>query len=110
MVNWRDRDTRPWLTCLKPQHLVEGVVYMTPFSTVAIAVVNWLEDPDTHCDIIHSHEWGGVFTYATLHTRLRLNRPGTRYAVQLHGGHMWSFPGKCALRAITAVELGNMWM
>ena len=47
--------------CLEPSHFQPEVVETYPYEQLSHAVLRWLkEDPD-RCDIIHGHEWGGIF-------------------------------------------------
>lgn len=47
--------------CLEPAHFIPDIVETYPYEQLSHAVLNWFrEDPD-RCDVIHGHEWGGVF-------------------------------------------------
>lgn len=46
------------------------------------------------CDVIHVHEWGGVFADLVTLNHFRQLQPGLRVAVEPHGGHVWSQLGE----------------
>ena len=56
-----------------------------------LAVVSWLDRHVGQCDIVHGHEWGGVFAYLAILLQLDPQRfPGLHLMLGTHGGHMWS--------------------
>ncbi|KAK9809161.1 hypothetical protein WJX72_010415 [[Myrmecia] bisecta] len=80
-------------TCLQKRHFLPQVVETYPYEQLSYAVLAWVREHEHQCDIIHAHEWGGVFdplaTWAAHHQL----RPGLRLAVEPHGGHQWSTQG-----------------
>lgn len=46
------------------------------------------------CDIIHTHEWGGMASSLVIMNHLRQIHPGLRVVVEPHGGHVWSQLGE----------------
>lgn len=46
------------------------------------------------CDIVHAHEWGGVFADLVTLNHFRGLQPGLRIAIEPHGGHVWSQLGE----------------
>ena len=57
----------------------------------ALAVLRWLDRNPGRCDILHGHEWGGVFAYLALVLQLDPDRYlGLHLMLGTHGGHMWS--------------------
>ena len=46
------------------------------------------------CQIVHAHEWGGVFADLVTLNHFRQVQPGLRIAVEPHGGHVWSQLGE----------------
>ena len=60
--------------CLEPEHFKPDIVETYPYEQLSHAIVKWLkEDPD-RCDVIHGHEWGGVFIDVIMATYLRQAR------------------------------------
>lgn len=51
-------------------------------------------DASRRCDIVHAHEWGGVFADVVTMNHFRQLRQGLRIAVEPHGGHVWSQLGE----------------
>lgn len=90
------------MTCLQNHHFKETVlVGNNRLAAVSLAVIQWLQHEGSHCDVVHAHEWGGLFQHASLYTRLRLSRPGLRLIIEPHGGHVWAMQGRAAyLRAV----------
>ena len=46
------------------------------------------------CDIVHAHEWGGVFADIVTMNHFRQLQLGLRVAIEPHGGHVWSQLGE----------------
>lgn len=46
------------------------------------------------CDVIHAHEWGGVFADVVTMNHFRQLQLGLRIAIEPHGGHVWSQLGE----------------
>ena len=78
--------------CLEERHLLPNVVANTPYEDIGIAVVRWLHDTGQHCDVVHTHEWGGEMHQLAAHVNFR-HKPGVRLIVEAHGGHHWSTQG-----------------
>jgi len=49
---------------------------------------------DCRCDIVHAHEWGGVFADLVMTNHFRQLQSGLRVAIEPHGGHVWSQLGE----------------
>lgn len=47
--------------CLEPSHFQPEVVETYPYEQLSHAVLKWLQEDTDRCDIIHGHEWGGIF-------------------------------------------------
>ena len=57
----------------------------------SLAVLRWLDRNHHRCQLIHGHEWGGVFAYLALVLHSDpLRYPNTHLMIIPHGGHMWS--------------------
>lgn len=57
--------------CLEPAHFQPEVVETYPYEQLSHAVLRWFEEDTDRCDIIHGHEWGGIFTDLVTATYLR---------------------------------------
>ena len=49
---------------------------------------------NSRCDVVHAHEWGGVFADVVTANHFRQLTPGLRIAIEPHGGHVWSQLGE----------------
>jgi hypothetical protein len=54
------------------------------------------------CDIVHAHEWGGVFADLVMINHFRQLQSGLRIAIEPHGGHVWSQLGEVNRQAISS--------
>ena len=75
--------------CLQSQHFLPAVAQSYPYEGIGVAVVRWLRNEGQHCDLIHTHEWGGGMQQLALYVSMR-EKPGLRLVVEPHGGHYWS--------------------
>ncbi|KAK9821580.1 hypothetical protein WJX81_008053 [Elliptochloris bilobata] len=80
--------------CLEAQHFQPEVVETFPYEQLSHAVLAWLQQNLGRCDVVHAHEWGGVFVDAITANAYRQLKPGLRFVVESHGGHFWSTQGQ----------------
>ena len=52
------------------------VVDTYPYEQLSHAVVAWVDENLDRCDIVHTHEWGGVFADLATLANLRQLKPG----------------------------------
>ena len=57
--------------CLEPAHFKPEVVETYPYEQLSHAVLKWLQEDPDRCDVIHGHEWGGVFVDLVTMVNLR---------------------------------------
>lgn len=96
------------LSCLKPRHFQPEVIETFPDEQVSHAVLAWLRERGNKCDVLHGHEWGGAFVDAITAVHYRQLRPGLRFAVEPHGGHIWwVLASKPCVRGISIEVLKN---
>ncbi|CAL8462880.1 g2414 [Coccomyxa elongata] len=80
--------------CLEQQHFSPPQMVEThPYEALSHAVLAWLEQNQARCDVVHAHEWGGVFVDVITSVAYRQLKPGLRVVVEAHGGHFWSTQG-----------------
>ena len=75
------------VSCLVPA-LDKDLVESYPTQQLSIAVVNWYTSLQRKCDVIHAHEWGGMYKDLAVHLQLQPSQG--QLVLQTHGGHMWS--------------------
>ena len=106
------------------------VIETHPYEQLSHAVLAWLQQNLGRCDVVHAHEWGGVFVDAITANAYRQLKPGAaqllhghqavqvmlaaltgwkaraglRVVVESHGGHFWSTQGQ-AQRPLDVVSL-----
>ncbi|KAK9907269.1 hypothetical protein WJX75_000339 [Coccomyxa subellipsoidea] len=89
-----DSQSRVDYRCLEPQHLSPPEIVEThPYEALSHAVLAWLDKNLDRCDLVHVHEWGGVFVDIITSAAYRQLKPGLRVVVEAHGGHFWSTQG-----------------
>ncbi len=49
-----------------------------PYEALSHAVLAWLEQNQARCDVVHAHEWGGVFVDVITSVAYRQLKPGAR--------------------------------
>ncbi len=47
-----------------------------PYEALSHAVLAWLEKNQARCDVVHAHEWGGVFVDVITSVAYRQLKPG----------------------------------
>lgn len=84
--------------CLKPEDLLSddgsSLVSTQYWDAYSYGVLRWLDRHPGECEVVHGHEWGGM--YANLALVLQLNPdkyPNMRLVISTHGGHMWASIG-----------------
>lgn len=55
-------ETNGTFTCLEERHFLPKIIETHPYASLAQAALNWLQEHQNECDLVHAHEWGGVFT------------------------------------------------
>ena len=60
---------------LSPNTVLQ-VVETYPYEQLSHAVVAWMDENLDRCDIVHTHEWGGVFSDLSTLANLRQLKPG----------------------------------
>ena len=64
------------------------VVETHPYEKLSHAVVAWVDENLDRCDIIHTHEWGGVFTDLATLVNFRQLKPGESQLQPVTAGDM----------------------
>lgn len=57
-----------------------------PYEALSHAVLAWLEQNQARCDVVHAHEWGGVFVDVITSVAYRQLKPGACPDVCKHPG------------------------
>ena len=83
-------------SCLEKQHFEPEVAESLPFEKAAHAALAWLSENHAKCDVVHGHEWGGIFVDIITAVHYRQAAPGLRFAVETHGGHIW-YAARCGM-------------
>jgi hypothetical protein len=73
--------------------LDNDIVEIYPTQQLSIAVVKWHTSLQRKCDVIHAHEWGGIYKDLAVHLQSQPEPSQGRLILQAHGGHMWSQHG-----------------
>jgi glycosyltransferase involved in cell wall biosynthesis len=64
-----------------------------PYEIAGHLAVQWLRSQESHCDIVHWHEWGGVAVPSLVDSEagiLHASKRHMHHIVQLHGGNLWA--------------------
>jgi len=56
------------------------------------------------CDIVHAHEWGGVFADLVMMNHIKQMQSGLRIAIEPYGGHVWSQLGEVSSARVWVSE------
>ena len=56
--------------------LLDQVVETYPYEMLSHAVLAWVVENIAKCDVIHAHEWGGVFSALATVANYRQLKPG----------------------------------
>ncbi len=69
--------------CLRPCKvwLIAQVVETDPYESLSHASLAWLKSNLALCDVVHVHEWGGVFVDVITASAYRQLKPGTSLSV-----------------------------
>ena len=71
------------------------VVETHPYEKLSHAVVAWVDENLDRCDVIHTHEWGGVFTDLATLVNFRQLKPGEGCELYIYvGKHLGVSPGR----------------
>ena len=81
--------------CLEAAHFKPEVIETFPYEQLSHAVLAWLKEDPERCDVIHGHEWGGVFIDIVTMTYLRqVSKNSSHFAF-----HSLYINTECAQRA-----------
>ncbi|KAK9813475.1 hypothetical protein WJX73_001034 [Symbiochloris irregularis] len=92
------------IACPEKHHYEPEVAESLPFEKASHAALAWLRQNQDKCDVVHGHEWGGVFVSVITALHFRQLPAGLRFVVETHGGHIWSQLGE-SLHPVDAVQL-----
>jgi hypothetical protein len=87
----------------------DTIVETYPGQHTSLSVLSWFKSQTHACDVVHVHEWGGIFKDLALYIHMQQGPAGCRLAVEPHGGHVWSQQGRvrvvCGAQGNTTVLL-----